>query len=216
MDEDVRGYWERKILEWESSAYEGKAKSILEKIATPFRDSIKRRFNITINILKDFVKDKVVLDLGCGTGIFCVKIAKYEPRKVLGIDISSTAIREAKGKVQLEDLRDKIDFLCIDARRASELPKADIAVGLGFIDYLNRNELRELFNKMNVEYFWFSFPEKKISFTNILQTLYSKSQKCPGYNRFKRYKVSEIVPSRYNHNYVQKDGLVFLTNLPVV
>ena len=207
---------EEKILEWETSAYEGKAESILEKIVTHFRDPIRKRLNVTVNVLKNLVKDKVVLDLGCGTGIFCIEMTKYGSKRLIGIDISSAAIRKAKEKIQLKGLVDKIEFLCIDVRRDNELPKADIAVGLGFIDFLNRNELRELLNKMNVRYFWFSFPEKKTSLINILHNLYLKSQKCPVYHRFKRHEMSEVIPSHYEYHFVEEDGLVFLTNLPIV
>ena len=38
---------------------------------------------------KHLVKDKVVLDIGCGTGIFCMFAVKAGVKKVIGIDCSN-------------------------------------------------------------------------------------------------------------------------------
>jgi len=35
---------------------------------------------------KDLIKDKVVLDVGCGTGILCLFAAKAGAKRVIGID----------------------------------------------------------------------------------------------------------------------------------
>jgi protein arginine N-methyltransferase 1 len=45
---------------------------------------------------KDFVKDKVVLDVGCGTGILCLLAAKAGAKKVIGVDMSSIIERSKK------------------------------------------------------------------------------------------------------------------------
>ena len=45
---------------------------------------------------KEFVKDKVVLDVGCGTGILCLFAAKAGAKKVIGVDMSSIIERSKK------------------------------------------------------------------------------------------------------------------------
>ena len=40
-------------------------------------------------------KNKTVLDVGCGTGLFAHKVSKLGPKQVLGIDFSKEAIEIA-------------------------------------------------------------------------------------------------------------------------
>jgi len=50
------------------------------------------------------VKDKTVLDAGCGTGIFSIIFARNGARKVIGIDISPGSLKTAQG------LKDKFNL----------------------------------------------------------------------------------------------------------
>lgn len=56
------------------------------------------------NILKDLVKDKTVLDCFCYTGGFSVSSACFGARRVLGIDISDTAIGIAKRNAEINNV----------------------------------------------------------------------------------------------------------------
>lgn len=210
-------YWNSKITEWELSAYEGKArKSIIEKMANKFRNPIRKRSEIAFEFLNGIVKEKIVLELGCGTGIFCYRLAEVcQPKKIIGIDISSVAIEKAieKNKRRTVDGGIEMVFEKGDVGKMERLPKADVVVGLGFIDYLDRYQLKELFNKIESEYFFFSFPEKKFSLMNILHYFYLKSQGCPSFNKFRRKEMIEIIPSHYKYYFLEKDGMVFITNI---
>lgn len=59
---------------------------------------------------KDFFKDKVVLDVGCGTGILSMFAAKNGAKHVIGVDMSSI-IEMAKQLVELNGFSDKITLL---------------------------------------------------------------------------------------------------------
>ncbi|CAL9736137.1 protein arginine N-methyltransferase 1 [Monosporozyma servazzii] len=59
---------------------------------------------------KDFFKDKVVLDVGCGTGILSMFAAKNGAKHVIGVDMSSI-IEMAKEIVELNGFSDKITLL---------------------------------------------------------------------------------------------------------
>eukprot|EP00128_Syssomonas_multiformis_P004636 Colp12_sorted_trinity150504_noHs@31719 len=56
------------------------------------------------------VKDKVVLDVGCGTGILCLFAAKAGAKKVIGID-NSTVIEQAKQIVKDNGFEDVITLI---------------------------------------------------------------------------------------------------------
>ncbi|KAL3232850.1 Protein arginine N-methyltransferase 1 [Nakaseomyces bracarensis] len=59
---------------------------------------------------KDMFKDKVVLDVGCGTGILSMFAAKNGAKHVIGVDMSSI-IEMAKQLVELNGFSDKITLL---------------------------------------------------------------------------------------------------------
>lgn len=94
------------------------------------------RFNITINpnmafgtghhyttymmisaMLKneDRIKDKTVLDMGCGTGILSILSAKMKAAKVYSIDIDAVAERSAYDNVFLNKVSRRVETYCGDA-----------------------------------------------------------------------------------------------------
>lgn len=73
-----------------------------EHRTTTYRDAIWRN--------SYYFKDKVVLDVGCGTGILSMFAARAGARKVIGIDCSSVAT-QAKEIVELNGFKDVITIL---------------------------------------------------------------------------------------------------------
>ncbi len=68
------------------------------------------------------IKDKIVLDLGCGTGKFMQKFYK-ETTKYYGLDLSNKQLEIAKNKVN----SDNIEFICCSAENIP-LPNNSIDV----------------------------------------------------------------------------------------
>ena len=67
-DKDKQLFWDKKIVTWEESKY-----SQTNKFYSVFLDvnaSVKNRLKITRNILKQVVKDRIVLEIGCGSSAF--------------------------------------------------------------------------------------------------------------------------------------------------
>ncbi len=73
-----------------------------------------------------------------------------------------------------------------------------------------------LFKKIE-NYFLFSFPEKKRSLLAFLLFIYLKAKKCPYSNKYSKEEMRDIMPNRHKKNYffVEKNGHVFLTNIPL-
>ena len=63
--------------------------------------------NKVANYLKNFCKDKIVLDAGCGTGKF-LNILEESSRKYIGIDLSNRQLEKAKSKSK----KDTSKFIC--------------------------------------------------------------------------------------------------------
>lgn len=100
------------------------------------------------------IKNKIVLDLGCGTGIFSVGAYITGAKKVIGIDIDKDAIKIAKrfadeNKLKIDfivkDIRD-IDILCdtIIMNPPFGAQKSNI--------YADRRFIEKAFEKANVIY----------------------------------------------------------------
>src|SRR5256885_7769143 len=76
MDDKIKEYWDRKILDWEKNAYEESTsgQSLVEKVASKFRGSLRERMNIALGLVQPHVDGQTVLDLGCGSGTFCFRL----------------------------------------------------------------------------------------------------------------------------------------------
>jgi HemK-related putative methylase len=64
------------------------------------------------NIMID--KDDIALDLGTGTGIFAIAAAKLGAERVCGIDIDPLEIMWARYNAKLNEVSEKIEFICGD------------------------------------------------------------------------------------------------------
>ena len=206
-------YWNKKIIEWEKSSYNGVSSgmSLIEKIAGRFRKPIKKRKGVLLEILKDLVKDKTVLELGCGSGGMCFDLVNLGVHKVIGIDIADEAIKVAQEKAVRLGIEEKAVFSAVDLRDDIELPASDFVIGLGFIDYIDIQALKPLFVKIKCK-FIFSFPEKKTNFINILQFIYLKSQGCSHFYKFERKEFDNIPGMRRRCQFFAKEGMTFITN----
>ena len=61
------------------------------------------------------VKDKVVLDMGCGTAVLAILAAKMKAAKVYGIDIDAVAAISAYDNARLNRVGTRIETCCGDA-----------------------------------------------------------------------------------------------------
>jgi len=96
------------------------------KLATKNRtyDPIERKlllvdpwYQLIIKMLKPVIHEfngKGILEVGCGLGGFCFSVAK-KGAKVIGLDVSSSAIRKAKNLANQLDVQNQLDFIIGDA-----------------------------------------------------------------------------------------------------
>lgn len=213
---ESKKYWNKKIIEWEKSSYQDAFSdlSLMEKIATRFRSPIKRRREVLLNLLKDTIKGKTILELGCGSGDLCFEFLNMGAAKVIGIDISDTAINAAKDKSDsLGGLQGTAQFFVGDVRKNINLPDADFVVGLGFIDYIDIASLKALFAKIKGK-FIFSFPEKKFNLINMLHYIYLKSQGCPSFYKFSRSEFDNMPNQTAKCHFFSKENMTFISNFP--
>jgi SAM-dependent methyltransferase len=155
-------FWNAKILNWEASRYfcnQGLSKTRL--------NSVKKRLDLTSEILSQHAKGKSLLELGCGSGVLLSNLNRQDFKFLVGVDISPTAISRAQQR-----LKDEASFIRGDVTNCS-FPQADCVVGLGLLDWLSLSEIKDLASRLDSTYFLFSFSERKFSSVRMLHQIYT-------------------------------------------
>jgi SAM-dependent methyltransferase len=163
--EDVRSYWNRKIMDWEKKRYS------LARIIDPASWPLRARLRRAMALLQEVSgQGERVLELGCGSGKLAELLAKnHEGVRYTGVDISDEAVLAA----QARKLGDRFRFSREGALVAvEESGSFDSLVFLGLTDWLNPEDLRELLGKAKSKHVIFSFTEKSGGFFSRLYSLY--------------------------------------------
>ena len=74
-----------------------------ERFENRFYKAIHNIGDDFLAFLKNNVKDKEVLDYGCGIGTSAEKVSKFSPNRITGIDISEISINKADNLISLKD-----------------------------------------------------------------------------------------------------------------
>lgn len=99
------------------------------------------------------VRGKKVLDIGCGEGWLCLHL-KESCKKIIGIDISDTAIKLAKEKIR--DERNTVEFIHMDARKLNfPSENFDFVISQQFVEHLHPKDMithaKEVFRVLKME-----------------------------------------------------------------
>ncbi len=101
--------------------------------------------------LKTNLKDKVFLDYACGDGLSSIKVSKYKPSLIIGIDISDVSVENATKFAKSKGLKNTF-FLQADCEN-TELPdnSVDIILCQGMLHHLDLSiafpELKRILKK---------------------------------------------------------------------
>ncbi len=88
--------------------------------------------------IKSNAKGAEILDYGCGVGSFVEKVTEFEPKKIVGIDISEVSINKAKERAK--ELKTNINFIVGNCEK-TRFPNNsfDIVYGSGILHHLQIN-----------------------------------------------------------------------------
>ncbi|HMX61971.1 MAG TPA: methyltransferase domain-containing protein [Candidatus Sumerlaeota bacterium] len=168
--EGMKSYWDEKIDWWAESSYEEKPRGPLERWMASLRRSVHARAVIALELLEPFIKDKVVLDVGCGNGHFAKCCAELGAKHVIGTDISPTAVEIARKLAKANGVGDRTTFEV--ARAGEPLPPSDVVTGFGLVDWLEREECLRFFRNIKDRTFMFSYSDQDGSFDEIIHHFY--------------------------------------------
>jgi ubiquinone/menaquinone biosynthesis C-methylase UbiE len=128
-------YWQEQSDKF--AGYYGQAKKgFWRKFVHNFLDS---RFKIISGLIsKGINRDSVVVDIGCGSGIYLTYLARFRPKQIIGLDYSQQMIEIAREKLKgIIQANQKISLIKGKAEKL-DLPEhcANLVLAIGLFDYL--------------------------------------------------------------------------------
>ena len=115
--------------------YEDQKSALSRWIDNVWRGVVRRRFDLTLERLEPLA-GKSVLDVGCGSGRYCLAYAEKGTTKVVGVDFAAPMIELAKKHAHRLGVEKQCDF------RIGTFPQAvpdgpfDVSTAMGFFDYV--------------------------------------------------------------------------------
>lgn len=100
-----------------------------------FRKPIFERYKAAFRYAGN-IKDKKVLDVGCGSGIYSVNYALRGAKRVVGIDFSSHMLELARQRASNSDVEDQCSFIQANFLETNLNEKFDVSIAMGVFDYL--------------------------------------------------------------------------------
>tara|TARA_B100000035_G_C20956878_1_gene534604 strand:+ start:375 stop:1031 length:657 start_codon:yes stop_codon:yes gene_type:complete len=159
-----KNFWNNKIIEWENDRYYD-----LNKINAQKLDSVKCRLDVCEKILSRIVKNKNIVEIGCGSGLLAKKLIEKGAKSYAGYDFAKNAIIRAKKNNKNNS---KIKFYTREVLQIKKIKKCDIIFSLGLIDWMNEKELRHLSKLSKNKYWLHSFSEKRLSIFQFIHKIY--------------------------------------------
>lgn len=154
---------------------------IIDKL---FRKSIYSRYKLTLKKAGN-LKNKKVLDAGCGTGFYAIELAKHGA-KVTGIDVSQKMLDTAKKRAKSFGIEKNCKFIKKDLFNHNPSKKYDLIIGMGLFDYVNKPvKLIKKIKSLTKDKLLLSFPVKYNIWTPQRKIRYWL-KKCPLYFYSKR------------------------------
>jgi SAM-dependent methyltransferase len=221
-------YWEKHILSWEESAYHKSYArkthlSFWDRLSILFRgDMMVQRMNLALDSLGP-LHGQTVLDVGCASGRFALRLLEAGAAQVTGVDAVATVIEIANQNRQASPYAEKLAFLQADVTQAGlHLPAVDLTTALGVLEYFDAEAMAVFLKNLKTRYFFFDFPhtEKRTGLLAnsfwTLRRIYLKYNRCPGIYFYTLPEFTGIAAAAgfTGVRLIARSGFYFVTNLP--
>ncbi len=135
-NEPVASYFDRKAHLFDG-IYTGRKNffgRIWDKLT---RQNMYFRFEFTIRAISP-LKGKRVLDVGCGSGRYCVEMAERGAAEVVGIELSEKMLEIARSLAKRSGRDSQCRFFRVDIMDFREQKPFDEVIAVGFFDYAQK------------------------------------------------------------------------------
>ena len=118
------------------SIYGGKATWTNRMISRLFRGSMRKRFELSIAGSQP-IRQKTVLDIGCGPGHYGITMATQGASRVVGIDFAPEMLELARKHALDAGVNDRCEFIQVDFMKYLPGQKFDYSIVMGVMDYIS-------------------------------------------------------------------------------
>ena len=135
---------------WDS-LYGGRRSYPVRMFDHAFRRDIYERYELTFDHLGADLTGKTVLDVGCGSGVYCFEAARRHASRVVGIDVAEGMIQMARDRSRELGYDGVCEFVPCGLPPGRDVPALrqtyDYAIVMGVTDYVQDVDefLRALF-----------------------------------------------------------------------
>jgi len=135
VEQKVRSHFHADARRFDA-IYEDDKSALTRWVDTVWRGVVRRRFDLTLELL-DPLAGKTLLDVGCGSGRYCIAYAQRGATRVVGVDFAEAMVELANEHARHAGVSDVCDF------RAGIFPDAvpegifDASSAMGFFDYVS-------------------------------------------------------------------------------
>ena len=158
MDQDQKQYWDEKALDF--PRFDEKNQEFQQKVISILKDE---------NMLNT---DSSILDVGCGTGVYTLAMAK-EVKNILALDISSKMLEFLKEDAWNYNLNKKIETKCINWQEFKSNEKYDLVFASQSAAFSNDEDFKKVHNFAKSSVCFIDFVDTKGSnFEELLEQKY--------------------------------------------
>ena len=170
-DEKVKKHFEKAIADFDLLYVDEKGwfRKFLDR---HFRYDNYQRYELTLQECSD-IRGKRVLDIGCGSGRYCVKLAKLGAGCVVGVDFAQSAVDIASRLAENDGVSKVCSFTSADFMDCKFDVPFHISLAIGVMDYVSDPAV--LISKMRditTEKLIMTFPSKSTYRMAIRKTRY--------------------------------------------
>jgi len=135
----VRRFFSEFATTWDS-LYGGKRNAFWRAFDAMFRRDIYERYDLTFRQLGTDLRGQTILDIGCGSGVYCFEAALRRATRVVGVDVADTMIAHAKATSEALGLNGACEFICSPFPPAAPVAalqsRFDYGIAMGVMDYI--------------------------------------------------------------------------------
>jgi 2-polyprenyl-3-methyl-5-hydroxy-6-metoxy-1,4-benzoquinol methylase len=134
VEQKVRRHFDADARRFDA-IYEDANKGPLARwVDSVWRGVVRRRLGLTVQLLTP-LDGKTILDIGCGSGRFCVAYAEHGAR-VLGVDFAPQMIDLARRLARQRGVADRCEFRTGTFPQDVAEERFDACTAVGFFDYV--------------------------------------------------------------------------------